>query len=110
MYSDGDSDLFEMANLYPGTTGLPMTVWVSPRGNARHDARVKVNTSHGRRMDPSNTAVMGIRPRPQLIEGVLAPSDRIAVEGWITLNTDALIDYWEGSIDTIELGARLKKA
>jgi hypothetical protein len=31
------------------------------------------------------------------------------VEGWITLNTDALIDYWEGNIDTIELGARLKK-
>ena len=24
-------DLFEMANLYPSTTGLPMTVWVSPR-------------------------------------------------------------------------------
>ncbi len=27
-------DLFEMANLYPSTTGLPMTAWVSPRGNA----------------------------------------------------------------------------
>jgi hypothetical protein len=24
-------DLFEMPNLYPSTTGLPMTVWVSPR-------------------------------------------------------------------------------
>ncbi len=36
---DGD-ELFEMANLYPDTTGLPMTVWVSPRGNARHDIRV----------------------------------------------------------------------
>ena len=33
-------DLFEMANLYPDTTGLPMTVWVSPRGDARHDVRV----------------------------------------------------------------------
>jgi hypothetical protein len=30
-------DLFEMANLFPRTTGLPMTVWVSPRGIARHD-------------------------------------------------------------------------
>jgi hypothetical protein len=28
--------LFEIANFYPSTTGLPMTVWVSPRGNARH--------------------------------------------------------------------------
>ncbi|HVC54300.1 MAG TPA: hypothetical protein VND87_19965 [Stellaceae bacterium] len=24
--------LYEMANLYPRTTGLPMTVWVGPRG------------------------------------------------------------------------------
>jgi hypothetical protein len=32
-------DLFEMANLYPSTTGLPMTVSVSPRGNADHDVR-----------------------------------------------------------------------
>jgi hypothetical protein len=67
MYSDSDLDQFETANLYPGTTGLPMTVWVGPRGKARHDGCVKVHTSHGRRMDPSNTAVMGIRPRPQLI-------------------------------------------
>jgi hypothetical protein len=29
-----DLDLFEMANLYPRTTGLPMTVWVSPKGGA----------------------------------------------------------------------------
>jgi hypothetical protein len=42
--TERDADaLFEMANLFPGTTGLPMTVWVSPRGNARHDVRVKVN-------------------------------------------------------------------
>jgi hypothetical protein len=26
-----EDELFEMANLYPGETGLPMTVWVSPR-------------------------------------------------------------------------------
>ena len=36
-------DLFEMPNLYPSTTGLPMTVWVSPRGNPHHDVRVRVN-------------------------------------------------------------------
>ena len=32
-------DAFEMANLYPRDTGLPMTLWVSPRGRARLDAR-----------------------------------------------------------------------
>jgi hypothetical protein len=36
------NDTFEMANLYPRDTGLPMTIWVSPRGRARHDARINV--------------------------------------------------------------------
>jgi len=32
--SQPDSDeLFEMASLFPRTTRLPMTVWVSPRGS-----------------------------------------------------------------------------
>jgi hypothetical protein len=30
-------DLFEMANLFPDTIGLPATVWILSRGNARHD-------------------------------------------------------------------------
>jgi hypothetical protein len=53
-------DLYEMANLFPRTTGLPMTVWVSPRGRARHDARIKMDIGH--------TAVAGIRPSPRLID------------------------------------------
>jgi hypothetical protein len=55
-------ELFEMANLFPRTTGLPMTVWVSPRGNTRHDVRVKVNTTHGDQMNIANTAVVGSPP------------------------------------------------
>ena len=46
-----------------------MTIWVSPRGRARHDVRVKVCTTHGDRMDPENTAVVGVRPEPRLVEG-----------------------------------------
>ena len=56
-------DLFEMANLFPHTTGLAMTVWVSPRGNARHDVRVKVNMTHGNQMTVSNTASPANCPR-----------------------------------------------
>src|SRR5437899_5451880 len=47
-------ELFEMANLFPRTTGLPMTVSVSLRGNARQDVRVKVNTTHGNHMSIAN--------------------------------------------------------
>jgi hypothetical protein len=92
-------DLFEMANLFPRTTGLPMTVWVSPRGNARHDVRIKVNISRGDQMSPANTAVVGIRPSPRVIAGRLSSDDRQAVFEWVSLNTAPLVAYWEGEID-----------
>ena len=101
-------DLFEMANLFPRTTGLPMTVWVSPRGNARHDVRVKVNMTHGNQMNATNTAVVGLRPAPHVIAGRLSADDERAVFEWALLNLDALIAYWDGQIDTIQLGRLLK--
>ena len=106
--SDESEDLYEMANLYPDTTGLPMTVWVSPRGNARHDIRVKVNMTHGDRMDITNTAVVAVRPTPRLVAGQLSPADAQAVFAWISLNADALVAYWDGQIDTARLIYRLK--
>jgi hypothetical protein len=96
-------DLFEMANLYPDTTGLPMTVWVSPRGNAQHDVRVKVNMTHGNQMNIANTAVVAVRPSPRIVAGQLAPADVQLVSRWVSLNTDALVEYWEGRIDTARL-------
>jgi hypothetical protein len=107
--SAAESDeLYEMANLYPRTTGLPMTVWVGPRGNARHDVRVKVNMTHGNQMNIDNTAVVGVRPSPHLIAGQLSSDDERAVATWITLNTDAIFAYWNGDIDTLELVQTLK--
>jgi hypothetical protein len=56
---------YEMANLMPRMTGLPMVVWVSERGRARHDVRVKVALSHGHRASPYNTAAsLAVRPTP----------------------------------------------
>ena len=108
--SQSDTDeLFEMANLFPRTTGLPMTVWVSPRGNARHDVRVKVHMTHGDQMNIANTAVVGVRPNPHVIAGRLSPDDQRAVFEWVLLNSAALLAYWEGRIDTIELGQQLKR-
>ena len=102
-------ELFEMANLFPRTTGLPMTIWVSPRGNARHDVRVKVNIIHGDQMNIANTAVVGVRPTPHIIAGRLSSDDQRVVFEWISLNTAAIVEYWDGRIDTIELGQLLKR-
>ena len=101
-------ELFEMANLYPRTTGLPMTVWVSPRGNARHDVRIKVNMTHGNQMTVDNTAVVAVRPAPHLIAGWLSAEDQRAVFDWVTLNATAIINYWDGDIDTVQLADLLR--
>ena len=102
-------DLFEMANLYPDTTGLPMTVWVSPRGNARHDVRVKVNMTHGEQMNIENTAVVGVRPTPRLVAGRLSAADAQAVFAWVLLNAGTLVSYWEGRIDTARMIHALRR-
>jgi len=96
-------ELYEMANLYPRTTGLPMTVWVGPRGNARHDVRIKVNLTHGNQMNIDNTAVVGVRPAPHLVAGRLSSDDERLVFEWIRLNMDTIIAYWNGDLDTAEL-------
>ena len=59
-------DFFLMANLRPATTGLPMVVWVSERGLARHDVRVKISTVHGPQVQYTNVATVAVRPAPRL--------------------------------------------
>lgn len=101
-------ELFEMANLFPRTTGLPMTVWVSPGGSARHDVRIKVNLTRGNQMNATNTAVVGVRPSLRMIAGQLPPDDEKAVFQWVGLNAAALVAYWDGQIDTVQLGQILR--
>ena len=106
---DLDTDFFLVANLRPATTGLLMVVWVSERGNARHEVRVEAALRHGDRIDPTHTAVFGIRPSPGLISGHLSAADQRVVSDWITLNEAAIVEYWDGVIDTTELLGRLKR-
>jgi hypothetical protein len=44
-----DVDIFETVNLSPAMTVLPMwSVWVSERGRAWNDVRIKAHMAHGR--------------------------------------------------------------
>src|SRR5215213_8847281 len=102
-------DIFHMTNFTPRMTGLPMSVWVSPRGNARHDIRIKVNMSHGRQMSIDNTAVVALRPRPRVVAGRLSADDTRIVVDWIAINSEAIIAYWDEEIETDEFLERLKR-
>ncbi len=104
-----DETLFEMANLRPRTTGLPMVIWVSERGRARHGARIKVARSHGDRIDPYETLTVTLEePEPRVIGGALPATDYEAVRSFIAGNRETLVAYWNGEIDTAELIARLE--
>ena len=101
-------DTFEMANVFPRDTGLPMTVWVSPRGRARHDARINVCLPPGDRMDASNTAAVAIRPVPRVVSGNLPSHDFALVSQWIANNKSAPIGYWNGVLSTVEFVTQLR--
>ena len=113
MSDDESNDVeapYGMVNLVPRMTGLPMTVWASPRGQARHDVRIKVNPTHGPQMTVHNAVAVAVRPGPRVIRpgAALSPPDRQAVFRWIAMNQDALVDYWEFRIYTDEFLQRLK--
>ena len=106
---DETDDLFEMANLSPALTGLPMIVWISERGRARHDARMKVSLVHGRRARPGRTASVSVRPTVEVVAG--SPVDRRDLElvrQWIELNREAILAYWKGDLLTDEVIGQLK--
>jgi len=89
---------FEMANLFPKHTGLPFVVWISYRGGARHDVRVKV--SRNAKAMPSEMISVGVRPSVHVIEGEMDAHDFGLLKAWVEKNEQTLLSYWEGDIDT----------
>jgi len=95
---DDADDFFEMANLFSKHTGLPFVVWISYKGGAQHDIRVKV--SPGPKVLPSEMVSVAIRPEVRVIQGDISASDLALLSRWVEINRDTLLQYWEGDIDT----------
>jgi hypothetical protein len=99
--------LAEMVSYRKDVTGVGNTIFISPKGNTRHAARVKVAINPPDSIDPrSETASVaiddGIVKEGQVPAALLA-----AVQRFIALNRAALLDYWDYRIDTEELRRRL---
>ena len=95
---DDSELLFEMANLVQRDTGLPFVVWISPKGNARHDVRVKVSRSP--KAVPSEMVSVAIRPDVHVVEGKMSASDLKLLSRWVELNRDILVRYRDGEIES----------
>ena len=102
-----EEDLFLMSNLSPRLTGLPFVVWISPKGNARHDVRVKV--AAGPKVNPDDWTTVALRPQVRVLYGVMPAKDLEALAQWVALNLDTLVQFWDGAIEyTEDVLARLK--
>lgn len=101
-------DTFALSNLHPPETGLLMTVWLAICADAPHDVVVRVSQSHGRRTLPDALAILAVRPAPRLIHGRLSARDLQRTCAWIALNSEVIVDHWEGREDTFGLVRRLR--
>ena len=102
-----EEDFFDVANLPPEVTGLPMVVWVSQRGRSRHDVRVKVSLVHGRRMNVDQTASVSVRPGVAVVAGPPLPKTTWRPSRVGGLNRKTIIEFWQEQIYTNELLAQL---
>ena len=104
------TDLFLMTNFRSHTTGLPMTIWIGPRGHAQHAARIKVQMNHRQRFDFDNLAVVSVEDDPpEVKEGSLSDPDLALVRRYIALNKQAILDHWHELTDGSELVRVLKR-
>lgn len=100
-----ETDLQEMVSYRRNVTGISHTVFISPKGNARHSPRIKVAIDPPDSIDPrSQTA--SVTFDGQAI-GDIDPGLLEQVYRFIDLNREALLDYWNYRIDTDELRNRL---
>ncbi len=106
VHTEEEIDFYLMANLSTRLTGLPFVVWISQRGNARHDIRVKV--SPGLKAIPEEMVSVGIRPDVHLVVGELASNDLKLLTAWVELNREVIVKFWNGELATDEALVEIK--
>ena len=99
-------DMFEMANLRNIETGLPMVIWIKPKGNEKHGARIKVQTEHGDKAREGQWVTVTVENEPKLIGKGLHTKDFTLVSDFVKKNQKILLQFWN---DTISLSAFLNK-
>jgi hypothetical protein len=91
---------FDMANLRPERTGLPFVVFISQKGEARHDVRIKL--ARAAKVRPSEMITVAVRPVSRVIRGRINARELELVRRWIGVNETVLVDYWNGDIEYTE--------
>lgn len=102
-----EDELQEMVSYRKNVTGVDNTVFISPRGRARHAARVKVAIDPPDSLNPAcRTASIALDG--DVVAGEIEPPLLQQVREFIERNREVLMEYWNYEIDTDELRRRLK--
>jgi hypothetical protein len=97
-----------MASFSWASTGVDNTIFLSPKGYARHAARIKVAIDPPKTLDVTAvTASVAVRDGA-LIDGKMAPALLRRVRQFIDLNREPILRYWSNEIDASELANALK--
>jgi hypothetical protein len=104
-----ETDFEEMVSYPTNVTGVDNTIFISPKGNARHGPRIKVAINPPDRIDPrSETASVDFDGT--IVSGDVPRNVLDQVRDFLAWNRGVLLDYWEYRIDTETLRQRLRKA
>jgi hypothetical protein len=83
-----DDESFLMVNVRGRSSGLPMNIWIGPRGGAKHAPRIKVQMDHREQFDTTALAVVSIEDNPpQVKEGRLSAADIESVRRYLAPKT-----------------------
>jgi hypothetical protein len=99
--------LEEMVSYRKDVTGVDNTIFIAPRGNTRHPARIKLAIDPPHTVDPrGKTAVVAIADGK--VTGDVSSHLLEQARRFVDTNREVLLDYWEYRIDTETLRQRLK--
>jgi hypothetical protein len=103
-----EEELFaEMVSYRKDVTGVSHTIFISPKGNTQHAARVMVAIDPPDSFDPRSVTASVAISDGAVMEGQVPPALLAAVRKFIQTNRAMLLDYWNYQIDTEQLRRRL---
>jgi hypothetical protein len=104
-----DEELLEqMLSYRKNVTGVNNTIFISPKGNTRHAARIKLAIDPPDSVDPRGNIASVAIVDGTVVTGEVSPALLDQVQRFIDANRAVLLDYWEYRIDTDTLRRRLK--
>lgn len=87
--------MYEMANLYPQKTGLPVVLYFGEVGG-QHGPRIKVSNTPGK-FNTGDNFVVSVDRNPEIKAGKssLTSNQLSSVYEWVKLNYDVLMELWK---------------